>query len=55
MVNKWDLVDAAAFDRAEVEMALRADFSFAPYAAVLFGSALTKKGVHKSGSDRVLR
>jgi len=47
MVNKWDLVDAAAFDRAEVEGALRADFSFAPYAALLFGSALTKKGVHK--------
>jgi len=47
LVNKWDLVDAAAFDRAEVEKALRAEFSFAPYAAVLFGSALTKKGVHK--------
>jgi GTP-binding protein len=47
MVNKWDLVDAAAFDRAEVEAALRADFSFAPYVAVLFGSALTKRGVHK--------
>jgi GTP-binding protein len=47
MVNKWDLVDAAAFDRAEVEEALRTEFSFAPYAALLFGSALTKKGVHK--------
>src|SRR5450755_431127 len=47
MVNKWDLVDAAAFDRAEVEAALRADFSFAPYVALLFGSALTKRGVHK--------
>jgi GTP-binding protein len=47
LVNKWDLVDSAAFDRAEVEQALHADFSFAPYATVLFGSALTKKGVHK--------
>ncbi len=47
LVNKWDLVDAAAFDRADVEEALRREFPFAPYAPVLFGSALTKKGIHK--------
>jgi GTP-binding protein len=47
LVNKWDLVDTSSFDRAEVEAALRAEFPFAPYALVLFGSALTKKGIHK--------
>ena len=47
LVNKWDLVDTSAFERSEVESALRAEFPFAPYAPILFGSALTKKGVHK--------
>jgi GTPase len=45
LVNKWDLVDAKSFDRTQVADALRAEFVFAPYAAVLFASALTKKGV----------
>ena len=47
LVNKWDLVDTGKFDRTHVEDALRAEFAFAPYAPILFGSALTKKGVHK--------
>ena len=47
LVNKWDLVDRQTFDRKYVEEALRAEFTFAPYAPILFGSALTKKGVHK--------
>lgn len=46
-VNKWDLVDTKLFKREDVEAALRAEFVFAPYAPLLFGSALTKKGVHK--------
>jgi GTP-binding protein len=47
LVNKWDLVDTKTFERADVEAALRAEFPFAPYAPILFGSALTKKGLHK--------
>jgi GTP-binding protein len=47
LVNKWDLVDTKEFEREQVEEALRADFPFAPYAPILFGSALTKKGIHK--------
>ena len=47
LVNKWDLVDTKVFEREDVEAALRAEFAFAPYAPILFGSALTKKGVHK--------
>jgi GTP-binding protein len=47
LVNKWDLVDTQTFDRAQVEEALRVEFVFAPYAPVLFASALTKKGMTK--------
>lgn len=47
LVNKWDLVDTKVFEREQIEEALRAEFPFAPYAPILFGSALTKKGVHK--------
>ena len=47
LVNKWDLVDPAAIDRKETEEALRAEFAFAPYAPILYASALTKKNVHK--------
>ena len=47
LVNKWDLIDTQRFERAQVEEALHAEFAFAPYAPILFGSALTKKGVHK--------
>ena len=47
LVNKWDLVDSRTFDRADADAALRSEFSFAPYIPILFGSALTKKGVHK--------
>jgi len=47
LVNKWDLVDTAAIDRKETEAALHAEFAFAPYAPILYASALTKKNVHK--------
>ena len=47
LVNKWDLVDTSLFERADVEEALRREFPFAPYAPILYGSALTKKGIHK--------
>jgi GTP-binding protein len=47
LVNKWDLVDTQQFEREQVEEALRAEFAFAPWVPILFGSALTKKGVHK--------
>lgn len=47
LVNKWDLVDTAAIDRKETEAALRAAVPFAPYAPILYGSALTKRGIHK--------
>jgi GTPase len=47
LVNKWDLVDTASVERKDVEAALRQEFAFAPYAPILFGSALTKRGVHK--------
>jgi GTP-binding protein len=47
LVNKWDLVDTTVFDRTSIEEALRSEFVFAPYAPVMFASALTKKGVHK--------
>jgi GTP-binding protein len=46
MLNKWDLVNATA-DRDEIERRLRTDFAFAPYVPILYGSALTKKGLPK--------
>jgi len=48
MLNKWDLIDSRVADRDEIERRLRAEFAFAPYAPLLFGSALTKKGLHKA-------
>ncbi len=47
LVNKWDLIDPAKFDRTHAHEAVRSEFPFAPYAAILFGSALTSKGIHK--------
>ena len=47
MVNKIDLVSTATFDREQAVEILRKEFAFAPYAPIIFGSALTKKGVHK--------
>jgi len=47
LVNKWDLVDTAAIDRKDTDAALREEFAFAPYAPILYASALTKKNVHK--------
>jgi GTP-binding protein len=48
MVNKWDLRQSAgAPPREEAKAALSAQFAFAPYAPVIFGSALTRKGIHK--------
>ena len=47
MLNKWDLVDPGAVDRQEIDRRLRAEFAFAPYVPILYGSALTKKGLAK--------
>ena len=47
LLNKWDLVDTAAISRKDTEAELRREFAFAPYAPILYASALTKKGVHK--------
>ncbi|MBV8282635.1 MAG: ribosome biogenesis GTPase Der, partial [Candidatus Eremiobacteraeota bacterium] len=47
LVNKWDLVDTSLIDRRDTETALRKEFAFAPYAPILYASALTKKNVHK--------
>ncbi|MBV8171745.1 MAG: ribosome biogenesis GTPase Der [Candidatus Eremiobacteraeota bacterium] len=47
LVNKWDLVDVSAIDRKDTDEALRKEFAFAPYAPILYASALTKKNVHK--------
>jgi GTPase len=47
LVNKWDLVDTQLVDRKDTDAALRAQFAFAPYAPILYASALTRKNVHK--------
>lgn len=47
MVNKIDLVNSETFDREPAIEILRREFAFAPYAVIIFGSALTHKGVHK--------
>jgi len=47
LLNKWDLVDTAAISRKDTEAELRTEFAFAPYAPILYASALTKKGLHK--------
>ena len=48
MLNKWDLVDAETVDREAVAQRLRAEFAFAPYVPILYGSARTKKGLAKA-------
>jgi GTP-binding protein len=47
MVNKIDLVNPESFEREQATDILRKEFAFAPYAPIIFGSALTKKGVPK--------
>lgn len=47
MVNKIDLVNPESFEREQATDILRKEFAFAPYAPIIFGSALTRKGVHK--------
>ena len=46
-VNKIDLVNKESFDREQAKDLLRSEFSFASYAEILFGSALTRKGVQR--------
>ncbi|MBC5806861.1 MAG: ribosome biogenesis GTPase Der [Candidatus Eremiobacter antarcticus] len=46
-MNKTDLVNSESFDRQEATAIILKEFAFAPYAAVMFGSALTKKGLHR--------
>jgi GTPase len=47
LINKIDLVKKGSFDRAEASEILRKEFAFAPYARILYASALTRKGVSK--------
>ena len=47
LINKIDLVDGAAFDREQANEILRKEFAFAPYAAIMYASALTARGVKK--------
>ncbi len=47
LINKLDLVENKAFDREQANEILRTEFAFAPYATVMYASALTKRGVHK--------
>ncbi len=44
VVNKWDTVKDKTIQEFEKEM--RAEFQFAPYAPIVFLSALTKKRIH---------
>ena len=44
VVNKWDKVDDTTIQ--DFEKLIRAEFQFAPYAPVVFLSALTKKRIH---------
>ncbi len=44
VVNKWDTVKEKTIQEFEKEM--RAEFQFAPYAPIVFLSALTKKRIH---------
>ena len=43
-VNKWDTVKDTTIQ--EYEKLMRAEFQFAPYAPIVFISALTKKRIH---------
>ena len=47
LINKVDLVEGKAFDREQANEILRKEFAFAPYAAIMYASALTKRGVQK--------
>ncbi len=44
VVNKWDKVENTTIQ--EFEKLMRAEFQFAPYAPIVFLSALTKKRIH---------
>lgn len=47
LINKIDLVSGTEFDRETASEILRGQFVFAPYAVILYASALTKKGTSK--------
>jgi GTP-binding protein len=47
LINKVDLVEGKAFDREQANEILRKEFAFAPYATIMYASALTKRGVKK--------
>ena len=49
LVNKWDLVSSEAKETQDFKEKVREDFSFAPYAPVLYVSALTGRGLKKIG------
>ena len=47
LLNKVDLLEGKDFDREQANEILRKEFAFAPYAAIMYASALTKRGVKK--------
>ncbi|MDQ6768299.1 MAG: ribosome biogenesis GTPase Der [Candidatus Eremiobacteraeota bacterium] len=47
LMNKVDLVEGKAFDREQANEILRKEFAFAPYATIMYASALTKRGLQK--------
>lgn len=47
LINKVDLVEGTAFDREQANEILRKEFAFAPYAVLMYASALTTRGVKK--------
>lgn len=47
LINKVDLVEGKSFEREQANEILRKEFAFAPYATIMYASALTKRGVQK--------
>ncbi len=46
-VNKWDLAPSLGLDKDETERALRRRFKFAPYAPIVYISAMRKEGLRQ--------
>ena len=49
MVNKWDMIEKETNTILSFEKEIRNGLPFAPYAPMLFGSAMTKKRIQKLG------
>lgn len=48
-VNKWDAVEKETNTMVEFEKEIKNGLPFAPYAPMLFGSAMTKQRIHRLG------